>query len=127
QASDEATGSQPVPPTPQPAAEGTEAGPAVPPEKAPVPTSEEELEPGYKMPGKVQSVSGDDVFFDVGFRSPALVSLRQFDPAKPPEVGQTYQIIVDKVNAEEGLIYANLPRGRRKIQGNWDAVAVGQV
>ncbi|MCA9072236.1 MAG: S1 RNA-binding domain-containing protein, partial [Planctomycetaceae bacterium] len=128
QASDEATGSQPVPPPQQPAAEATEgeSAPAKPPE-APAPTSEEELEPGYKLSGKVQSVSGDDVFFDVGFRSPALVSIRQFDPEKQPEVGQTFHIVVDKVNATEGLIYANLPRGKRKIQGNWDAVEVGQV
>lgn len=127
QASDDATGSQPVPAPQPPEAEGTEGGPAAPPAETPAPTSEEELEPGYKMGGKVQSIAGDDVFFDVGFRSPALVSLRQFDPQKPPQVGQTYQIIVDKVNAAEGLIHANLPRGRRKIQGNWDAVAVGQV
>lgn len=127
QASDEASGSQPVPSTQPPAAEGTEADPAKAQETPAPPTSEEELEPGHRMPGKVQSVSGDDVFFDVGFRSPALVSIRQFDPEKQPEVGQTFQIVVDKVNAAEGLIYANLPRGKRKIQGNWDAVAVGQV
>jgi small subunit ribosomal protein S1 len=75
----------------------------------------------------VQSIAGDDVFFDVGFRSPALVSLRQFDPEKKLEVGQQLTIVVDKVSPAEGLIHANLPRGRRKIQGNWDAVAVGQV
>jgi len=128
QASDEASGSQPVPAPEQPAAESTDGAPAAPPKEAPpVPTSEEELEPGYRMPGKVESISGDNVFLNVGFRSPALVSLRQFDPAKPPEVGQTYQIIVDKFRPDEGLIHANLPRGKRKVQGNWDAVAVGQV
>lgn len=128
QASDEASGSQPAPAPQQPAAEtGEGEGDESKPQEAPAPTSEEELEPGHRLAGKVQSVSGDDVFFDVGFRSPALVSLRQFDPEKQPEVGQTFQIVVDKVNPNEGLIYANLPRGKRKIQGNWDAVAVGQV
>ncbi len=75
----------------------------------------------------MQSISGDDVFFDVGFRSPAVVSLRQFDPARPLEVGQQLTIVVEKVNPEEGLIQANLPRAKRKIQGNWDAVEAGQV
>lgn len=122
-AQDQAVGNQPVP-TPEPVAEG-EAEPGQPQEAAPV--TEEELEPGHKLRGKVQSISGDDVFFDVGFRSPALISLRQFDPEKQPQIGQEYTIIVDKASPAEGLIHANLPRGRRKIQGNWDAVAVGQV
>lgn len=120
---DQAVGTQPVP-APEPVAE-SEQEPGKPQEAAP--TTEEELEPGHKLRGKVQSISGDDVFFDVGFRSPALVSLRQFDPEKQPSVGQEYTVIVDKANPAEGLIHANLPRGRRKIQGNWDAVAVGQV
>ncbi len=122
-AQDQAAGNQPVP-APEPVAEG-EQEPGKPQEAAP--TTEEELEPGHKLRGKVQSITGDDVFFDVGFRSPALVSLRQFDPEKPPQVGMQYTVIVDKANPAEGLIHANLPRGRRKIQGNWDAVAVGQV
>lgn len=128
QASDEASKSQPVPVPEQPAEESTDGSPALPKKEAPpAPTSEEELEPGYRMPGKVESISGDDVFLNAGFRSPAVVSLRQFDPAKQPEVGQTYQIVVDKYKPEEGLIVCNLPRGKRKIQGNWDAVEVGQV
>ena len=61
-------------PAPEPVAEG-EQEPGKPQEAAP--TTEEELEPGHKLRGKVQSIAGDDVFFDVGFRSPALVSLRQ--------------------------------------------------
>ena len=123
QARDEAAGSQPAP-QPEPAEEA-EPGAGQPAEAAP--TTEEELEPGHKLRGKVQSIAGDDVFFDVGFRSPALVSLRQFDPEKTLEVGQQFTIVVDRVSPDEGLIHANLPRGRRKIQGNWDAVAVGQV
>ncbi len=121
QAGDEAAGSQPAPP-PAPPAEGA-AGP----QQAPAPTSEEDLEPGHRLRGKVQSIAGDDVFFDVGFRSPALVSLRQFDPEKSLEVGQQLTLVVDRVSPDEGLIHANLPRGRRKIQGNWDAITVGQV
>jgi small subunit ribosomal protein S1 len=122
-AQDQAAGHQPAP-APEPVAE-SEQEPAKPQEAAP--TTEEELEPGHKLRGKVQSIAGDDVFFDVGFRSPALVSLRQFDPEKQPSVGQEYTVIVDKADPAQGLIHANLPRGRRKIQGNWDAVAVGQV
>ena len=109
---------QPVPPAP-----GGEQAAAAPPR----PTSEEELEPGMKLPAKVQSISGEDVFLDLGFRSPGVVSLRQFDEGKQPSVGLMFEVTVEKVDPEQGLIQVNLPRGRRKVGGNWEAVAVGQT
>ena len=87
---------------------------------------EEELEKGTKLTGKIQSIHGDDVFFDIGYRSPGVVQLRQFTASKKPLVGQILEIVVEKVDSDEGLILLNLPRGIRKSAGNWDTVAVGQ-
>lgn len=91
------------------------------------PITEETLEPGAHLSGRIQSISGDNVFLDLGFRSPGVTSARQFVSGKKAEVGQLIEVIVDKVDAGEGLILVNLPRGMRKIAGNWDALSKGQI
>ncbi len=91
------------------------------------PVSEETLEPGMRVNGRIQSIHGDDVFLDLGVRSPATTPVRQFEKGKKPEVGQLIEVVIDRIDAEEGLIYVNLPRGVRKISGNWDSITVGQV
>ena len=115
----------PVPLPPDAEADAEESGPAAPP--SPERPAEEDLTQGTRLGGKVQSVHGDDVFLDLGYRAPGVVSLRQFESGKQPEVGQTFQVTVDRIEPGEGLIHVNLPRGRRRISGNWDAVSAGQV
>lgn len=89
--------------------------------------TEESLETGAKLKGVVQSVDQENVFVDVGLRSPGLVAARQFESGKIPEVGAQINVVVDKFDEAEGLIMLNVPRGRRRVGGNWDAVSVGQV
>jgi len=95
-------------------------------EEAP-PPSEEELEKGTRLKGKIQSIHGDDVFLDVGYRSPGVVQLRQFAAGKKPLVGQLIETVVERFDPAEGLILLNLPRGLRRASGNWDAIAAGQT
>jgi predicted RNA-binding protein with RPS1 domain len=85
------------------------------------------LKTGAKLHGTVQSVSADSVFLDLGLRFTGVVPLRQFDPAKPPQVGDKTNVVVSKVDESEGLVHCNLPRGRSRISGDWSAIAVGQV
>jgi small subunit ribosomal protein S1 len=89
--------------------------------------SEESLENGARLKGKIQSMRGDDVFLDVRHRCPAVVSVRQFSAGKRPEVGQLIEVVVDRVDLAEGLIQVNLPKGIRKVGGNWDSVSQGQI
>ncbi len=89
--------------------------------------TEETIEQGHRLKGTVQSIHGDNVFVDIGFRSPGVVALRQFESEKPPEVGQSLDLTVDRYDANEGLVFVNLPRGRQHVGGNWDAVSVGQI
>ncbi|MCH7689063.1 MAG: S1 RNA-binding domain-containing protein, partial [Planctomycetes bacterium] len=88
---------------------------------------EDALEEGTKLTGKIQSIHGDDVFLDLGSRSPGVVSSRQFETGKKPEVGQIIEVVVDRVDREEGLIQLNLPKGIRKARGNWEDLAAGQI
>ena len=95
-----------------------------PPEEHP---EEDTLEAGIPLKGKVQSVHGENVFLDLGYRSPGLVPARQFAKDKPPEENAVIDVIVQKVSAEEGLIYVNLPRGKSKVSGDWTNFAKGQT
>lgn len=84
-------------------------------------------EEGARVEGIVQSVHGDDVFFDLGFRIPGIASLRQFEGKEPPEIGKKHRVVVRKVDEAEGLITVNLPGGKQRLGGNWEAVEVGQI
>ncbi len=109
---------QPVPVTPPPAS-AEEADPDAPPAS--------ELAQGTKLTGTVQTIHGDNVFLDFGLRTTGVVSLRQFPPAKPPQAGDKVDVVVDRVDEKDGLALCNLPRGRSKVSGDWDAISVGQI
>jgi small subunit ribosomal protein S1 len=88
---------------------------------------EELLEAGQHLTGRIQTIHADNVFFELGYRSPGVIPLRQFVSGKKPEVGQRMEVLVDRIAAEEGLIYLNLPKGVRRIAGNWESLAKGQI
>lgn len=100
--------------------------PATPAVSAPIDV--ETLQPGQKLRGTIQAVHGDSVFLDFGLRLTGAVPFRQFDPKKPPVVGESVEVVLDRVDDAEGLILGNLPRGTSKIKGgNWDAVSPDQI
>jgi small subunit ribosomal protein S1 len=88
---------------------------------------EDQLEAGQHLTGKIQSIHADNVFFDLGYRSAGVIPLRQFVSGKKPEVGQQLEVLVDRIAVDEGLIYLNLPKGVRRIAGNWESLAKGQI
>jgi len=96
-------------------------------ESAAVAVNEETLEAGQQLSGKIQSIHGENVFLELGCRSPGIVPKRQFVAGKPPEVGQVIAVVVDRVDQEEGLIQVNLPKGVRKSGGNWESMSKGQT
>lgn len=93
----------------------------------PVPITEETLSEGTRLTGAIQSVHDDNVFVDLGLRMSGVVSLRQFSTNKPPIVGNKLDVIVSKIDEEEGLIACTLPRRAARISGDWSALATGQT
>lgn len=91
------------------------------------PPSEEDIAEGVKLSGVIQSIHEDNVFLDFGLRQSGVVSKRQFGPKKEPKVGDRLEVVVTKVDEDEGLIVCSLPRGAARIAGDWNAVAVGQT
>lgn len=92
-----------------------------------LPASEDQLESGTKLKAKVQSINAEDVFCDVGYRSPGLLPARQFPQGKQPRVGEEFLVIVEKYDPENSVILVNLPKATRKARGNWEELTVGQV
>jgi len=86
--------------------------------------SEEDLEEGSRLKGTIQAIDADNVFVDIGMRANGIVPRRQWDKSEP-EVGQVIDVAVERYDADEGLIQLNLPRGRRRVGGDWNAVTVG--
>jgi len=87
----------------------------------------DQLKPGQKFSGTVQTINGDSVFIDFGLRLTGAVPFRQFDAKNPPKAGDTLELVFDKVDDAEGLILANRPRGTSVVKGDWDSIAPDQV
>lgn len=94
---------------------------------ATLPESEDQLESGTKLKAKVQSVTAEDVFCDVGFRSPGVLPARQFPQGKQPRVGEEFLVVVEKYDPESSVILVNLPKATRRAKGNWEELTVGQI
>lgn len=93
----------------------------------PLPATEDQLEPGTKLKAKVQTITAEDVFCEVGYRCPGVVPLRQFPQGKQPRVGEEFLVHVEKFDADAGVIRVNLPKASRKHRGGWEELGVGQV
>jgi small subunit ribosomal protein S1 len=93
----------------------------------PLPDTEDQLEPGTRLKAKVQSITAEDVFCEVGYRCPGVVPLRQFPQGKQPRVGEEFLVHVEKYDPDAGVIRVNLPKASRKVRGGWDELSVGQV
>lgn len=90
-------------------------------------TVEDNPETGSRIKGTVQAVHGENVFLELGFRSPGVLPIRQIQSAEPPNEGQHFEVVVTNIDEDEGLIHVSLPGGRQKLAGNWNAVAEGQI
>ena len=75
----------------------------------------------------VQSIDGENIFLDLGFRSPGILSKRQFNEKNLPTPGTRLAVRFNRLDAAEGLIHVDLPHGKKKVTGNWDELSLGQV
>jgi small subunit ribosomal protein S1 len=92
-----------------------------------LPLTEDQLQPGNKLKAKVQSLNSENVFCDIGYRSPGLLPIKQFPQGKHPREGEEFLVVVDKFDTEHGVVLVSLPKATRRPKGNWEELAVGQV
>jgi len=113
---------------PAAAAPAAGAAPATDASGLPANFNPEEVTAGTRLKGKVVSVYGDSVVLDLAGRASAIVPVKNFDAGKIPAVGVTLALVAEGYDAAQGLIKARVAGGGvSKPQGNWDAVAAGQV
>ncbi len=84
----------------------------------------DELPAEARVTGRVARLHREDVFIDLGGRNQGVVPLRQFD--QPPAEGEELELIVVRLNPEEGLYELSRPTAAVDV-GNWDDVQEGQI
>jgi small subunit ribosomal protein S1 len=107
---------------------GSQAALVAPEGQPPAAPSGEELKPGQKLKGRIQSVQTENIIVDLGPRASGLLQVKQYEGTKVPEVGATVDVVVDKFDPAEGLVHLRPAKGGvTKPQGDWSSVAEGQI
>lgn len=79
---------------------------------------------GGNKKGKVISISGDDVFIDIGGRSQGVVPFETF--ATEPKVGDEVEVVVKGFDGANGCMLLALP-GAAERSVDWSSVARGMI
>jgi small subunit ribosomal protein S1 len=80
--------------------------------------------PGGARRGRVISVSGDNIFVDMGGKSEGVISAMQF-PEGPPAVGSDVELIIDHFDAAEGLLILRRPGAAQ--EADWSTIKEGMI
>ncbi len=92
-----------------------------------MPKDDADLEPGLKLKGKVDAIDEENIVIDIGFRMSGILSKRNLEGGKVPELGALIDVVVGSVDLEEGLVHLAMPKAVHRAAGDWNAIAVGQV
>jgi len=87
-------------------------------------SGEQTFEPGEMQSGRVVAVRRDDVFVEFAGRRQGAVSLRQFDV--PPRPGAEVQVVVERLNPEDGLYELSLPNKAVQVD-DWSDLIEGAL
>lgn len=75
---------------------------------------------GSIVPGRIIEVRENDVVVDIGYKSEALISKNEFRGPEPVAVGQEYEVLIENMENDEGMIL--LSRERAIQQRKWEHV-----
>ena len=89
-------------------------------------TDSSELAPGTRLTATVAKLHREDVFVELGGRNQGVLPLKQFEDKTAPEVGAQIEVVVARLDDEQGLYEMALPTAAVDV-GNWDDVAEGQI
>ena len=74
--------------------------------------------------GKIVSVTAEEVFVDLGGKSPGFCPVSQFDT--PPSVGEEHEFNVDHYDVREGILFLN-KKGAVVENVSWENLEIGQL
>ncbi|MGQ9576199.1 MAG: 30S ribosomal protein S1 [Thermoguttaceae bacterium] len=87
-------------------------------------TSQTLLEPESRHMARVLAVRRDDVFLELGGREQAVISAKLF--AEPPQPGATFEVVVLRLNQEDGLYEVALPETAAEV-ADWSQLSEGML
>jgi predicted RNA-binding protein with RPS1 domain len=85
---------------------------------------EQTFEPESLQSGRVVALRRDDVFVEFAGREQGILSVRQFDV--PPRPGTTIQVVVQRLNPEDGLYELTLPNKAVQVD-DWSDLVEGAL
>jgi small subunit ribosomal protein S1 len=90
----------------------------------PVTAEQEQLEADSRQTGRVLALRRDDVFVELGGREQGIISIRQFET--PPEVGASIEVVVQRMNPEDGLYELSIPHKAVSVE-DWSDIREGML
>jgi small subunit ribosomal protein S1 len=78
-----------------------------------------------RIPGRIISINGPDVFVDIGSKSEGVLPLDEFEPDEPPVIGQVLNLVPQGFDRESGLMRLSLREAR--VQADLESLRVGDV
>lgn len=88
--------------------------------------SAEAIEDGTKITCRIEKLSKDSVFVNVGATQLGLIPLKQFPDEMVLTEGQTFEAIVVKYNSEDGYYEVSLPLAAAEV-GDWLSLTKGAI
>ncbi|MHC5111739.1 MAG: S1 RNA-binding domain-containing protein [Planctomycetota bacterium] len=85
----------------------------------------DQLPRGSALTGTVCGISGDDIFLEFGAKSQAVIPATQFKDDDRPAMGQSIDVVVDRYDANSGLLLVNLKGAI--VKADWDTMEVGTI
>lgn len=82
-------------------------------------------QPGGRIRGRIVGIRDQDVFVDYGGKSEGFVSLDEFEPEDPPQVGQVYDFIPHGFDRDSGQMRLSLRE--TKTEADWSSIKRGDV
>jgi predicted RNA-binding protein with RPS1 domain len=87
-------------------------------------SEDQTLEPDSLQSGRVIAVRRDDVFIELPGQAQGILSVRQFDV--PPRPGAAIQVVVQRLNPEDGLYELTLPNKAVQVD-DWSDLVEGAM
>ncbi len=85
---------------------------------------EQIFEPNSRQTGRIAAIRRDDVFVEFAGRQQGVVSLRQFDV--PPKPGTDIQVVVQRLDPEDGMYELSLPNKAVQVD-DWSDLVEGAL
>ena len=83
------------------------------------------LEPGTELTGAVAMVTDDEIFLEFGPKTQGVLPRNQFGKKEPLEKGRRVDVVVEKYDAEQGLLIVN--RKGAMQRATWQNLVSGMI